>query len=174
MTTDRLRDVSKLAPMIDRPLGYLTLASNLAASAVSEGQQSAAENLLVKALRAAGDGDHDRAGAYVARAVRLGFDEYEEVQIAWRQVHLLLVGVVVDAIEECPADDSRGLDATLAVLVDCRDHARTALLHALAGVDRTSEPKIPPPGDEAEQVRAILQILDVVAAYGHVLDPNRG
>ena len=176
--------------MTDRPLGHLRLASNLAASAVSEGQQSAAENLLVKALRAAGDGDRDRAGAYVARAVRLGFDEYEEVQIAWRQAHLLLFGVVVDALEECPAQDSRWLDAALAVLVDCRDHARTALLHALAvlyhdcpldrhesrriraaldGVDSTPEPVIPPPGDGAEQVRAILQILDAVAAYDHAL-----
>jgi len=181
--------------MADRLLGDVVLASNRAASTVSLGLHAAAENLLVKALRAAGTGDHDRAGAYVARAVRLGFDEHEKVQPAWSQAHMLLFGMVVDALEERPADDHRWLDAALAVLADCGDYARTALLHSLAVVDHdwqlerqesrriraaldgiawASEPEISPPGEEAEQVQAILQILDAVASYDHALDPTRG
>ena len=81
------------------------------------------------------------------------------------------------------------------MLADCGDYARTALLHSLAVVDHdwqlerqesrriraaldgiawASEPEISPPGEEAEQVQAILKILDAVASYDHALDPTRG
>jgi hypothetical protein len=46
--------------------------------------------------------------------------------------------------------------------------------HPLDGVAWTPEPDTSPPAGEAEQVQAILQILDVVASYDHALELTRG
>ena len=159
-------------------------------SAVSAGLHAAAENLLIKALRAARSGDLGRAEAYVTRAAQLDFDDHEQVHPARNQVQMLLFSSVIDALEECETGDGRWLDAALAVLPDCEEYGRAVLLGALADIDqdwevervesrriraaladRTStldfeDTRAVP---EAEQVRMVLQVLDAVSAYRDAL-----
>jgi len=178
----------------DQPLDGVRHASGRALSAVSFGLHTAAENLLVKALRAARSGDVERAEAYVTRAVRLDFDDHEQVHPAPQQAQMLLFTAVTDALEECELGDGRWLDAALTVLPDCEEHARAELLSVLADVDHdwhvephesrqiraaragltvTSDHDDARSVPEAEQVRMILQVLDVVSAYGDALKARR-
>jgi hypothetical protein len=167
---------------VDKPLDGVRHASGRAMSVVSVGLHTAAENLLVKALRAARSGDLERAEVYVTRAVRLDFDHHEQVHPAPRQAQMLLFTAVTDALEECELGDGRWLDAALTVLPDCDEHARVELLSVLADIDhdwhvepdesrriRAAIADLAPTPDadtrsvpEAEQVRTILQVLDVV------------
>lgn len=175
----------------DQPLDGVRHASGHAMSAVSFGLHAAAENLLIKALRAAEAGDLERAGAYVTRAVRLDFDDHEQVHPARQQAQMLLFDSVTDALEGCETGDDRWLDAALAVLPDCEERARAELLGVLAVVDqdwqleraesrriRTTLGGLTPTLDlddtrsvpEAEQVRVILQVLGAVSAYRDAFD----
>lgn len=186
---DTLADL--LSRDADQPLDGVRHASGRARSAVSFGLHTAAENLLVKALRAARSGDGQRAEAYVTRAVRLGFDDHEQVHPAPQQAQMLLFTAVTDALEECEPGDGRWLDAALTVLPDGEEHARAELLSVLADVDqdwnvepvesrriRAALAGRPPASDvdgtrsvpEVEQVRMILQVLDVVSAYRDALE----
>ena len=175
----------------DQPLDGVRHASGHAMSAVSFGLHAAAENLLAKALRAAEAGDLERARAYVTRAVRLDFDDHEEVHPARAQAQMLLFDSVTDALEGCETGDDRWLDAALTVLPGCEEHARAELLGVLAVVDqdwqlgraesrriRTTLGGLTPTLDlddtrsvpEAEQVRVILQVLGAVSAYRDAFD----
>lgn len=193
MPIDRITALTHLLRMeTERPLGDVTLVSNRAAAAVSDGLQTAAENLLGKGLRAILTGDRPRAEAYVARAVRLDFDDHEEINPAWWQAHMFLFEVVTDAMEDSEAGDHRWLDAAMTVLAGCGEYARTEFLRVLATIDddwrlepresrriRTAvhglggshERETSPPEQDAEHVRAVLQILDAVAAFQNELEP---
>jgi len=174
----------------DQPFDGVRHASGRAMSAVSAGLHAAAENLLIKALWEAQSGDLGRAEVYVTRAVRLDFDDHEQVHPARQQAQMLLFSSVVDALEGCEIGDGRWLDAALAVLPDCEEHARAELLGVLADVDHDWEverdesrriravlvgltPTLDPEDTrslpEAEQVRIILQVLDAVSAYRDAL-----
>ena len=192
MATNRLDKLADLLSMDDdQPLDGMRYASGRAMSAVSSGLHEAAENLLTKALRAARSDDLERAQAYVTRAVRLDFDDHEQVHPARQQAQMLLFSSVIDALEGCEIGDGRWLDAALAVLPDCEEHARAELLGVLADVDQDWEVErdesrrlraalagrtptldlddtrsVP----EAEQVRMILQVLDAVSAYRDALE----
>lgn len=192
MPTDRLNAPPDLLYLEkDRPLGDVTLVSNRARSTFSHGLQAAAENLLVKALRAIQAGDSRRAETYVARAVHLDFDDHEEVHPAWLQAHMLLFEAVTDALEECPDDDHSWLDAALAILPECGEYALPELQQVLATIDHdwrlepresrrvraalgdfvwTPRLETSPPEEDVERSRAILQILDAVASYRRRLD----
>lgn len=192
MPTDRLTALNEMLRLeADRPLGDVSVISNRATSPISHGLQEAAENLLNKALKALRTGDHRRAETYTARAARLDFDDHEEVHPAWMQAHMLLFEAVTDALEECPDDDHSWLDAALAVLADCGEYARPELEQVLATVDHdwrlrpqesrrvqtalagvTWSPGLEssPPEQDAERIRAILQILGAVASYQRALD----
>lgn len=174
----------------EQPLDGVRHASGRAMSAVSAGLHAAADNLLIKALRAAQSGDLGRAETYVTRAVHLDFDDHEQVHPARQQAQMLLFSSVTDALEGCELGDERWLDAALAVLPDCEDHARAELVGVLADVDhdwevdhdesrriRATLAGLTPTLDlqdtrstpEAEQVRIILQVLDALSAYRDAL-----
>lgn len=174
-----------------QPFDGVRHASGRAMSAVSAGLHAAAENLLIKALREAESGAVARAEAYVTRAVQLDFDDHEQVHPARQEAQMLLFSSVVDALEACEIGDERWLDAALAVLPDCEEHARTELLGVLAEVDRDWDVErdesrriraalggITPTLDladaqsvpEADQAQIILQVLDAVTAYRDALD----
>ncbi len=73
--------------------------------------QEAADNLLVKALRAIETADHARAARYIQRAVDLPFDEHEQAYPALISAHMALFIVVTDMLDECPEGDATWLDA---------------------------------------------------------------
>jgi len=175
----------------DQPLDGVRHASDREMSVISSGLHEAAETLLTKALQAARSGDLSRAETYATRAARLDFDDHERVHPAWQQAQTFLFDSVVDALEDCEFGDSRWLDAALAVLPNCEEHGRAVLLQVLADVDqdwdvqrresqritaalvgrtptldREDTRSVP----EVEQVRFILQVLDVVSAYRDALE----
>ena len=192
MATNRPNKLADLLSMdADQALDGVRHASGRAMSAVSLGLHAAAENLLIKALRAAQSGDLERAEVYVTRAVQLDFDDHEQVHPARQQAQMLLFSSVTDALEGCEIGDHRWLDAALTVLPDCGEHARTELLGVLADVDQDWEVehresrrikaalagRTPAPDledtrsvPEVEQVRIILQVLDAVSAYRDALE----
>jgi len=194
MPTDRLSSLGELLTTdADLPLDDLRHASRRTMSAVSFSLAVAAENLLIKALRAARSGDLDRARAYVTRALRLDFDEHERVHPARQQAQMLLFNAVTDALEDSQEGDHRWLDAALAVLPDCEEHARAEFLGVLNAVDQDwdVEPDEsrrirttlghPAPAlelqdtrsvPEAEYVQVILQVLTAASAYLDVLEEN--
>lgn len=192
MATNRRNTLADLLSVdTDQPLDGVRHASGRAMSAVSLGLHAAAENLLIKALRAVRSGDAERAEGYVTRAAQLDFDDHEQVHPARQQAQMLLFSSVTDALEGCEAGDDRWLDAALAVLPDCEAHARAELLSVLADVDHDWEVErdesrriraalagLTPSLDledtrsapEAEQVRMIMQVLDAVSDYRDALE----
>ncbi|WP_432572370.1 hypothetical protein [Kineococcus sp. SYSU DK005] len=78
--------------------------------------QQAAQNLLLKALRAVRDGDHARARSLSARALGLPNDEHEGVAPAWWAATVLLDGAVNEELEACDPDDDTWLRACEQVL----------------------------------------------------------
>lgn len=63
----------------DRPLGEVTLVSDLTRPGFSGGLHDAAESLFAKALRDIRAGDRERVETFVRRAVHLPFDDHEGV-----------------------------------------------------------------------------------------------
>ena len=175
-----------------RPLGDVTLSSNLINAEVSGGLQQAACNLMAKALRAATAGDDARARAYVERAVQLPFDQHEEVAPSWQAASGLIFDLVTDALEGCAESDASWLDAAIIVLDRADTQAAIALRATLAAIPQSYE--LTPgetrrlaaaagdthpdawyddePTDHTEQVDAILAVLHAAVAYTSQLAIN--
>lgn len=111
-----------LREQADPPFGDVQVTSGRTLQAFSFAGQEAATNLLVKASRALDEGDVDRAGRFVDRAVGLPFDEHERAAPVALAAHMDLFCLVADAVEWSAADDCRWLDAAVDVL-DIADEA---------------------------------------------------
>ncbi len=125
-----------LAEQANQPFGDIEIQSNKTLAPFSAAGRKAAENLLSKAQRALGNDEPERAKSYINKAVQLPYDEHEETDPAAWVAHLDLFGVVVDAAEECPPDDSRWLDAALHLLEETEDPARSDLRVVLSNIDQ--------------------------------------
>ena len=97
--------------------------------------QQAAGNLLAKARRALDEHDHDRAKAFVDRAVRLPYDDHERAAPAAIAAHMELFCLVVDILEESTVGDSRWLDAAIAVLANADEPAQCDIRDILVAID---------------------------------------
>ncbi|HEX2810266.1 MAG TPA: hypothetical protein VHN80_29215, partial [Kineosporiaceae bacterium] len=112
----------------DRPLGDITLKSNLTARRFEHVAYRAADNLLNKARRAIQSGDRERVRGYVERATQLPFDDHEQRQPGVHSAHMLLFSTVTDALATCVSSDSSWLDGALQVLPGCGESALQDLL----------------------------------------------
>lgn len=120
----------------DQPFGNVESISGRTLQPFSRAGLQAAGNLLSKAGRALAEGDADRAMRYVDRAARLPFDHHEETAPVAFEGHMMLFSIVVDALEDCPPDDSRWLDAavhTLQKADECATYDIRDVLMAIAG-----------------------------------------
>ncbi|MFZ0159539.1 MAG: hypothetical protein WAL50_10965 [Kineosporiaceae bacterium] len=169
------------------------LASNHGRLAQSSALQEGAESLLVKALDALDAGDRATAEQRVRRALRLPFDDYEEVTPAWWRAYMLLFAAIVEEWEDGEGED--WLDAALAAEEQLEVFGRHAVrstltvLEADYELDRDASRRIRahlggvqplidwqdllPEGDEAP-VAAILQVLAAYNAYDDALGARSG
>lgn len=110
-----------------------------------------AANVLRKA-RAVLAVDPMKAGIYVDTALRLPFDENEQLTPAALETHLMLYRLVTDAAEESDPDDSAWLDAAID-LVTASDPARRAELRVVLNAIATDYEL---PAAELRRVRRTL------------------
>lgn len=130
-----------LAERPDRPFGNVDSMSGLVLQPFSIAGQQSARNLLTKARRALDGGDLDRATRLVDRAARLPYDQHEQAPPVAIVASLELFSEVVDALEVADPDDSRWLDAALAVLADSeRESVRCELGQVLAAIEQDYTP----------------------------------
>lgn len=150
------------------PFGEAQLISGRALQRFSFAGRLAAENLLSKARRALDDHDSVRAGELVDRAVRVPFDEHEQVWPAAMAVHMHLFDAVTDAMEQASQDDSRWLDAAVEVLGHVDERAACELRGVLVVIDQ--DYAISP--DEHRRIgAAIAQVPDRASLYELELEP---
>jgi hypothetical protein len=177
----------------DRPLAEVIRPSNRIGATVSEGLQAAGTNLLDKALAAVVAGDQDRARRYVERAVRLPFDEHEQVGTAWWAASMLMYTVVDEELEACDPGDDSWLTAAESVLVDTEQLVAQALQGTLVSVTESYQLSrrerercrvatrgcdanswaVQEPAGEAERVAAVLGVVELAAAYIAALEAAR-
>jgi hypothetical protein len=119
----------------NRPFGDVEAHSGRVLQPFSFAGRRAADNLLIKAKRALGDHDTDRARALVDRAARLPFDEHEKAAPVALAVHMQLFCVVADTIEESAQDDPRWLDAAVEVLRGAEEAAAYDLRDVLVAIE---------------------------------------
>jgi hypothetical protein len=132
-----LRSIGEyLAGRADRPFGDVESVSGQTLQPFSIAGQQAAANLLGKARRALDEGDLDRARAFVDRAVRLPYDQHEQAAPAAIAAHMELFCLVTDTLEQPQIDDSRWLDAAVAVLASADEPARCDMRDVLAAIDQ--------------------------------------
>ena len=93
-----------------------------------------AENVLRKA-RAVLAENPEKASAYVDAALRLPFDEEDQQEPAALQAHLMLFGLLTDAIEESDQDDSAWLDAATEVMEASEPAGRAELRSVLEAIE---------------------------------------
>jgi hypothetical protein len=145
---------------------------------------------LAKADLALANGDLERAGNFVDRAVALTYDEHEQIAPAASAASMMLFNAVTDALERSPEADSRWLDAAVQALSSASGWGQSELRHILLDVrqDYVIEPResrtigktvaeVPEraelrdvtlaPRDLAAAVTAVLQILQ---SYRAALD----
>jgi len=125
-----------MAARADTPFGDTELVSGRTLQPFSIAGQSAADNLLAKALRALDAGDHGRARMLVDRAARLPYDRHEETCPAASQAQMALFNRVVDELEAAPEGDTRWLDAAIEVLESADEAGRCDLRDVLVTVDK--------------------------------------
>lgn len=136
MDADPLNELDRyFAGRADTPFGDVELASGRTLQPFSIAGQLAASNLLVKAIRALDDGQSERARAYVDRAVRLPYDRHEESHPAAMEAHMALFCLVTDALEDADEDDSRWLDAAIAVQGAANEAGRCTMRDVLVAID---------------------------------------
>lgn len=186
------------ARMSDRGLGDVEIQSNLASSAQYLATAQGARNLLAKARRDLAAGQVERADSYIDRALRLPFNAAAGAPAAASEAHMILFGILTDALEDSDEGDSTWLDAAEATLPLCGGHAREDLLQTLRAIDHdygvsSSERRriraIAPGGehadglgdvmrdragdDEAAQRVVIVELLQATIAYEAELDRRR-
>jgi hypothetical protein len=127
--------LDRLNIRLNRPFAAAEIRSGRTLQAFSFAGQQAAENLLAKAHRALDDNDRTQARMYVDRAVRLPFDEHEQVAPVAQVVHMELFCAVTDALEQAPAEDSRWLEAALNVLGAADEAGACDLRDVLVAID---------------------------------------
>jgi hypothetical protein len=133
---DRLGELDLyFAERAKAPFGDLELASGRTLQPFSIAGQSAASNLLVKAIRALDTGDQLRARACVDRAVRLPYDRHEQSHPAAMEAHMALFCLVTDALEGSDEADSRWLDAAIAVQAIAEKAGRCTMRDVLVAID---------------------------------------
>jgi hypothetical protein len=170
MHLDALRSVGEyLAERADRPFGDVESVSGRTLQRFSIAGQQAAANLLDKARRALNEGDLDRARTFVDRAVRLPYDEHEQAAPAAISAHMELFCLVTDTLEQSETDDSRWLDAAIAVLASSDDPARCDIRDVLAAIDQDYSLTSP----ERSQIHsAIASVPDRAELRDLVLNPT--
>lgn len=119
---------------LNRPLGDLQVRANLANFAADQAVDNAADNLLAKALRDRADGNHDRADAYIEKALRLPDSPQRGGPAAQEAANLMLYSAVVDEVEVADPGDSSWLDRALIVLDECGELAALDLKNTLKAV----------------------------------------
>ena len=178
----------------ERPLGAAVAALNLHTHSIRRAPHEAATNLLDKAEQALERGERDRAKAYAERAVRIPFDDGEEVLPGIWSAHMRLFRALTEAAEECEPDDDAWLTAAEQVLDSNGEIAASLIKHCLkiiaveydvskrearrirAVTDGFVETRpwtdraLPP----SLQVEMILDILATVAAYEDALYDDLG
>lgn len=175
---------------LDLSVSPLRVASNHLRLAQSSALHEAAENLLDKALRALLDDDATRAEAFVRRALRLPYDDYEECTPAWWRAYMMLFTSITDELEEGPEGEG-WLDAALTIEQDGEEYGRRAVQSALSVLVedyqlsahenrrirarlRDAEPRREwqdlLPDDQDDAVTAILQVLAAFNAYDDALE----
>jgi hypothetical protein len=172
------------------PLGAVRKASNHIAAGTSESLHRAAINLVDKAARAVADGDEPRAVRYVERAVRLPFDERDQIDPGWWWVHMLMFTTMGDVMEDSEADDPAWLDAAEGLLDSSDTFLRATVLETLAAL--LLDHKLPPresrrikkiigdgatsewvdvmPTDVADRVQPALSVVRAIEAYRRAMD----
>lgn len=177
----------------DQPFGDAELVSGQTLAPFSRAGLTAADNLLAKADRALANGDLERAGHFVDRAVALNFDEHEQTAPAAYAASMMLFNAVTDALERSPEGDSRWLEAAVQALSSAGSWGQSEMRHMLLVVrqDFVIEPResrtigrtvaeVPEraelrdvtlaPRDLAAAVTSVLQILQ---SYRAALDSVR-
>ena len=125
-----------LAERRNQPFGDVESVTDRTLNPFSTSLQTAAGNLLDKALRALVAGDEARANAFVARACALPFDDHEKSHPAAEEATMALFNIVVDALEESSEMDSGWLDAAGAAAAGADEAARTELANALLSIEQ--------------------------------------
>jgi hypothetical protein len=181
METDLDRMSRMMAGAEARPLDDAQRVSNHVNSAFSSASMAAADNLLDKAVRRLEAGADDKARVLVERAVRLPFDEYEEMQPAVWSAHMMLFTSISDDLEDSEPGDQGWLDRAEALIgpgapvteAEVRNCLRSFLgdIFQLSPAERTrlkaltrgipfdQDPLAGVPTDEQSQVSAILELL---------------
>ena len=113
------------------PLGNRPYAPTAALAPISEGLQTAASNLVEKARRAL-EPDPARARRFIERAVRVPFDDHEEVYPGVVAAHFSLYMALSDAVDELEVHDRRWVAAALEVYRSTNEVGREELADALA------------------------------------------
>lgn len=127
----------------DQPFGDVELVSGQTRAPFSRAGLTAADNLLAKADRALADGDLERAGNFVDRAVTLNYDEHEQTAPAAYAASMMLFNAVTDALERSPEGDSRWLEAAVQALSSASGWGQSEMRHMLLVVhqDYVIEPR---------------------------------
>lgn len=127
----------------DQPFGDVELVSGQTRAPFSRAGLTAADNLLAKADRALADGDLERAGNFVDRAVTLNYDEHEQTAPAAYAASMMLFNAVTDALERSPEGDSRWLEAAVQALSSASGWRQSEMRHMLLVVrqDYVIEPR---------------------------------
>lgn len=179
-----------VAGMGRRPLVEASRESGRTRQMLGAGPQLAADNLVQKAVTALEDGDRERALRYAARAARLPFDDFEERAPVAISAGMMLYSTVSDAEETSAVDDTRWLDAALAVLGTADHRGRVEMRTVLDAIPESvqlvpetqrrldaavaalpDEPGIidvemdPATIDEADLAEQVMSILEVVVAF---------
>lgn len=169
----------------ERPLGALHTSSDRVLGPVSHGLSAGAENLLSKAIRALDAGDDVRARGLVERAMRLPFDEHEQVLPGWWEASMLLFSAVDDRLQSCDEHDTTWLDAAEDVLSRADPRAAVSLRQSLIAIAndyalpasqarrcRRAAGTLSPdarlthmPDDHAERVEVVMALLALVLDY---------
>lgn len=115
----------------DQPFGDVELVSGQTLAPFSRAGLTAGDNLLAKADRALTEGDLERAGHFVDRAVALNYDEHEQTAPAAFAASMMLFHAVTDALEVSGEGDSRWLDAAVEALSSASGWAQSEMRHTL-------------------------------------------
>lgn len=117
-----------------RPFGEAELESRRTLSLFSRAGLTAADNLLTKAARALVEGDQERVGHFVNRAVALGYDEHEQTVPAACAAGMLLFCAVTDELEDSEEGDAAWLEAALAAMAAGSGWGQSEMRHVLVTV----------------------------------------